>query len=73
MENQTTNRLVITEWLTLAALIIGCFIFNHNEMKDISDKLDQRLMSQENRKNQLNQRTDDLYKTFIDLVKEGKK
>lgn len=73
MENQTTNKLVITEWLTLAGLIIGCFLFNHTQMQDIANKLDKRICAQEQRTNQLNQRADDLYKMFIDLLKEGRK
>lgn len=66
MENNNINKLVITEWLTLAGLIIACFLFNHAQMQDISNKLDQRINIQ-------CQRTDDLYKMFIDLIKEGKK
>jgi len=57
------NRLVIGEWISLAAVFIGCFFFLYSEMKAIENRLDARMLSQE-------QRTDRLYEMFIDLLKE---
>lgn len=64
MENHsTTNRLIIVEWLTLAAIFVGCFLFLHSEMKGINCNLQDRMLAQEHR-------TDRLYEMFIELVKE---
>lgn len=67
MENQsTTHRLIVTEWLTLSAIFVGCFFFLHTEIKALDCRIESRMQAQE-------QRTDKLYEMFIDLVKEGRK
>lgn len=81
---QNTNRLIITEWLTLAAIFLGCFLFLHTEIKSIDSRIESRMLSQE-------QRTDQLYsiwcstqkeicdlraesnKIYYEIMKEGKK
>lgn len=47
-----------------ATTAVGYFLFA--EMKSIETRLDQRMLSQE-------KRIDQLYGMFIDLIKEGKK
>lgn len=67
MENQrTTHSLIVTEWLTLAGIVIACFFFLHSEVKAVNCSMQDRMLSQE-------QRTDRLYEMFIDLVKDNKK
>ncbi len=64
-EAKTLNRLVIGEWITLATIFLGCFGFLYSEMKSVSTTMHDRMLAQE-------KRIDDLYKMFIDLVKETK-
>lgn len=74
------SRAHIVEWLTIVSLILGCFYFNHNTMKEIKseistefERMDQQLARMDQRMLQQEARTDQLYTMFIDLVKEGKK
>ena len=67
-----THRLIITEWLTLAGIFLGCFFFLHSEIRSLEAKQDSRLMAQEQRVDQMNMRTDQLYQMFVDLLKERK-
>ena len=64
--NQSMNRLIIFEWLSLATIFVGCFFFLHNDIRNMQSEINSRMLSQE-------QRTDRLYDMFIDLLKEGKK
>lgn len=60
------NRMIVFEWLSLAAIFVGCFFFLHNDIKNIQSEINSRMLAQE-------QRTDRLYEMFIDLIKEGRK
>ncbi len=63
---KATHKLIITEWLTLSAVFVGCFFFLHTEIQNMNCQLNLRIQSQE-------QRSDRLYEMFIDLIKEGRK
>jgi hypothetical protein len=78
-KNDITHRLIIGEWLTLAGIFIGCFVFLLHEIRVLEAKQDTRICSQEQRTDQLNARsdqmnarTDQLYQIIIDLLKERK-
>ena len=58
-------RLIVTEWLTLAGMLLACFYFLYSEMKSIDNRIEQRMVC-------LEQRADRLYEMFIDLLKEKK-
>jgi len=67
------SRAHILEWLTIVSLILGCFYFNHNTMKEIKAELSAEFARMDQRMLQQESRTDQLYTMFIDLLKEGKK
>lgn len=56
----STNKLIITEWITLAAVFVGCFFFLHKEIQGIDSRLESRIQAQE-------QRTDKLYEMFCSM------
>ena len=60
MEN--INWVTFTEWATTLGVFIACFIFLHNQINALDQKIERQ-----------SARTDKLYEMFIDLIKEGKK
>jgi hypothetical protein len=53
------------EWLSLAGMILGCFLFLHNQIDSLDQKMERSISQQ-------SVRTDRLYEMFIDLLKEKK-
>lgn len=74
--DNNTNRLIVIEWITLAAVFVGCFFFLHNQITSINCSIEARMIAQEEIFNKRmiaqEQRTDRLYEMFIDLLKEKK-
>jgi hypothetical protein len=66
-----------TEWFTLMAALVGCFIFVHNESVHTNERLDAHIEQINKRvddsNNQLNKRCDELHKEFYELLKESRK
>ena len=60
-ENSLNVKLIIAEWLTLGSLLIGGILFLSNQIH----VFDQRMQLHD-------QRIDQLYQMFIDVVKERK-
>lgn len=57
--------IAIPQWLTAGAVLTSYF-FLHSEIGVLSSKLDAEVRAQ-------NQRSDQLYMMFVDLLKEGRK
>ena len=74
-----TYKTIIFEWASLAGIVVGCFLFLHNQISSIDEKLEKQckrtdklyemLLSQHK---QQSERTDQLYQMFIDLIKENR-
>lgn len=60
-DNTKTNRLIITEWVTLAGILVSCFYLVHADVR----AMDARMLAQQ-------QRTDRLYEMWCDTQKEIK-
>lgn len=55
-----------TEWITLMATMITCFVFVFHETKHTNNRLDSHMEA-------INRRCDELHKEFYDLLKEMKR
>lgn len=62
-----------TEWVTLMATLIGCFLFVHNENVHVTQRLDAHIETINRRVDDANKRSDDLHKEFYSLLKEMNK
>lgn len=77
-----------TEWATLMATIIGCFLFVHHEAVHVTERLDYHIAESSKRHDELvisinrridesnnatNRRCDELHKEFYELLKEMRK
>lgn len=73
-----------TEWVTLMATVITCFIFVFHESNRTNDRLDKHIEAINRRSDQicsdinkrcdeLNARSDRLHQEFIDLLKEKRR
>ncbi len=62
MNENRTQILIITEWVTILGTLIGFFFFINSQIQQESIRIDQQAA-----------RTDRLYEMFIDLIKESKK
>lgn len=72
MENQsTTHKLIVTEWLTLAAIFVGCFFFLHTEITALDCRIESRIQLQESRIQAQEQRSDRLYEMYVQALKES--
>lgn len=60
-----TYRAIIAEWVTLAGVVVGCFFMLMNQISALDSRVEQRMAIFE-------QRMDQLYQNFIDLLKAGK-
>ena len=58
-------RAIIIEWATLAGIVLGCFYVLHSDIKNLENRMEQRMLSQE-------ARTDKLYEMFIELIQKNK-
>lgn len=50
----------ITEWITVLGTLIACFVFLHNQIQSISNKLDSHIAYSSQRIDQANQRIDQM-------------
>lgn len=64
--NKITHRLIIAEWATLGAILVGCFMFLFSKIERQADRSDEQFAKQ-------TERSDHLYEMFIDLIKETRK
>lgn len=69
-----------SEWLTLMAAVIGCFIFVHHESVHTNERLDAHMAANarraddaNRRSDEANRRSDELHKEFYELLKEMRK
>lgn len=62
MNENKTYKTLIFEWASLATLVLGSFLFLHNQINNLEQKIERQCG-----------RTDKLYEMFIDLIKENKK
>lgn len=61
MNESKTLKVVIFEWASLAALVIGCFMFLYNQIDGLDQKIDRQ-----------STRTDRLYEMFCSLQSQMK-
>lgn len=55
-----------TEWATLMATLIGCFVFVFHQSQHTNNRLDDHMEA-------INRRCDELHKEFYDLLKETRR
>lgn len=75
-----TNRLIISEWITILSVLVGCFLFllyRIEKQNERTDDLYERTNTLYEHCHEIaqkqNERTDRLYEMFIELLKETKK
>ena len=64
-EEKSIRRLIIAEWITIAALCCGLFAWSYTTSRMDAIALNERVDAQ-------NARSDQLYVAFYDLLKEKK-
>lgn len=52
--NERKTWVIMTEWLSLIGTFIVCFLFLHNQIQDLGNKLDQTTISMNQRIDQTN-------------------
>ena len=76
MENKNMIYKPTWQFIMELASIIGvfliCFVFLHNQIRDLDSKMETRINQQSIALQKQCERTDKLYEMFVDLLKEKK-
>jgi hypothetical protein len=70
--NTKTHRLIITEWVTLLSVFVGCFLFLFSRIEKLSDRMDSAQHNFQESMSIHADRSDKIYEMFIDLLRENR-